>query len=53
MIQINDGLNLNEKWESEENNLNKIDAVSIFNSTTNRTAFQCSQGITELSYMYK
>ena len=38
MTRVNDGLNLNEAWESEENNLNKINAVFILNSTTNRKA---------------
>ena len=45
MTPVNDGLNLNEAWEAEENNSNKINAVLILNSTTNRTALQCSQGM--------
>ena len=53
MTRDNDGLHLNEAWESEKNNWNKINAVLILNFTTNRTALQCSQGIAELSYMYK
>ena len=54
MTRVNDGLNLNVAWESVENNLNKNNnAVLILNSTTNRTALQCSKGITKLSHIYK